>query len=246
MGFILIVLGGVMLGSFAVPLTRLIHKHKFPWENTWVIYSLSGLLLYPWLLAYVLLPIGDIVSISSTASLAYAVSFGFLFGLGNGLFGKTIPVVGFSLAYTLNPSLVLCLGALIPIVMDDPWKFLEPGGIVTVAGVLVLVLALLAGYVAGVYREREFRERSPSPDVPSHMDAGGSNGQAEVHGLEGRNSQENFVFWLLLCMLSGLLAAQQNIGFVLAEDMQESAAELGIARAHSVYLSWALIMTGAT
>lgn len=63
LGLLLVVLGGIMEGSFSLPLKR---TPKWDWENIWGAGSLMALLLVPWLLAILTVPrLGQVYSLAS-------------------------------------------------------------------------------------------------------------------------------------------------------------------------------------
>ena len=41
-----VLIGGVLNGSFVAPMKK---TQGWKWENTWLVYSVSGLLVIPWL-----------------------------------------------------------------------------------------------------------------------------------------------------------------------------------------------------
>ncbi|MBU4211920.1 MAG: hypothetical protein L6437_11615 [Kiritimatiellae bacterium] len=53
LGFALAVAAGVLNGSFALPMKR---TTKWAWENTWLMWTLSALLILPWATAFATVP----------------------------------------------------------------------------------------------------------------------------------------------------------------------------------------------
>jgi hypothetical protein len=53
-GTLLAVLGGVIHGSFALPMKGM--QKRWAWENIWLVYSVVGLICLPLLLAFVTVP----------------------------------------------------------------------------------------------------------------------------------------------------------------------------------------------
>ena len=49
LGVLLAALGGMLQGSFALPMKRM--ERRWRWENTWLIYSIVGLIIFPCALA---------------------------------------------------------------------------------------------------------------------------------------------------------------------------------------------------
>ena len=79
-GLVLIVLGGVMEGLFALPMR---FAPRWSWENFWGAGSLMALLLVPWPLALLTVPhLGSIYASADSTSLLLAVLFGAGWGCG--------------------------------------------------------------------------------------------------------------------------------------------------------------------
>jgi len=119
---------GIFLASYAFILSYLVKKCHFPWENVWFIYTIVGLFLYPWAMALSFIPVADVLHLISVEVLYRAIGFGVLFGLGNTLFGFVVPIIGVSTASAINPSIVLSIGAITPILLlnvNEPFVFMS-------------------------------------------------------------------------------------------------------------------------
>lgn len=222
----LVFFAGILLATYALILSFLVKKCHYPWENIWFIYTVVGLFIYPWCMALTFIPVKTVLSLISAGVIFRAIVFGFLFGLGNTLFGFVVPIIGVSTASAINPSIVLSIGAIMPIVLTDISMFIEPQGILVLSCVFILLLSLVVTYLASLRRERE---------------------QANFNSVnQSFKPPISFRLGLILCIFSGLFAAQQNIGFYLSNDIH------GIVELQSVpsyangYLVWALSMTGTT
>src|SRR5580704_929642 len=94
----LILLGGVFLGSFTLPMKFM---QRWPWEASWLIYSLAALLVFPIGTALLTLPsLADIYLHSSPRSLTAAALFGFGWGIGSVLFGIGVARLGMSVGFS--------------------------------------------------------------------------------------------------------------------------------------------------
>ena len=70
-GLMLVFVGGMLNGSFAAPMKRL---SAWRWENIWLLYSLMGLLILPWIIALATVPhVGGVLQQSSAGALAKVV-----------------------------------------------------------------------------------------------------------------------------------------------------------------------------
>jgi L-rhamnose-H+ transport protein len=222
----LVFIAGIFLASYAFILSFLVKKCNFPWENVWFIYTIAGLFIYPWSMALSFIPVGTILNLLSPEILLRAIGFGMLFGLGNTLFGFVVPIIGVSTASAINPSIVLSIGAIAPLLLADPKMFLTQKGGIILACVFTLLCSLTITYLASLRREKE---QNLTPTTKPE-----------------RKSSVSFQLGLIFCIVSGLFAAQQNIGFYLSKDINHIV-ELQAVPSYAIsYLSWALSMTGTT
>src|SRR6266700_5492792 len=53
LGLGLVLLGGLLQGSFALPMKRM---PAWRWENTWLVYSVAGMIVVPWALVWATVP----------------------------------------------------------------------------------------------------------------------------------------------------------------------------------------------
>ena len=63
-----VLIGGILNGSFVAPMKKL---PDWSWENSWLIYSISGLLVIPWIAAIATVPQLGTVLGGATAARAW-------------------------------------------------------------------------------------------------------------------------------------------------------------------------------
>src|SRR5579864_1013789 len=91
-GLALVTAAGVMGGSFTVPLKFV---RGWSWEKSWLLYSVVGMVVVPWLLvAFVVPHPADVYTSVSHAELARTALFGIGWGVGSVLFGLGVTRVG--------------------------------------------------------------------------------------------------------------------------------------------------------
>ena len=84
-GFGLVILAGLLNGSFAAPMKRM---PAWRWENSWLIFAVTGLIIFPWIITLATVPqVGDVYSGAISATLWKVVLFGIAWGVGSTLFG---------------------------------------------------------------------------------------------------------------------------------------------------------------
>ncbi|HUU15169.1 MAG TPA: rhamnose/proton symporter RhaT, partial [Terriglobia bacterium] len=73
-----VLLGGLLNGSFVLPMKRLV---AWRWENTWLVFSVMGLIVVPWVVAVATVAgLGSIIHQTSWPTLAKILIFGFGWG----------------------------------------------------------------------------------------------------------------------------------------------------------------------
>lgn len=135
-GFALVLLAGIMNGSFAVPMKW---TRTWAWENTWLAWSLIGLLVFPAVLTMQTIPSPlNIYSQSDSAVLLRVCASGAAWGASQVLFGLGIRRAGVALGFAIVVGLAAATGSLIPLVIMQPtggWQMVIAGIAVVLAGV---------------------------------------------------------------------------------------------------------------
>lgn len=214
-GLLLVSVGGMVNGSFAAPMKRL---SAWRWENIWLVYSLSGLLILPWAIAGVTVPhLGGVLEQSSGGVLAKIALFGFAWGIGSLLFGQGIARVGLALGFAVILGITSSFGSLLPLVILHPDQLTTRHGAALIAGTLVMTVGLVFLAVAGGRRDRE---------------------QAAVTSVSS-----GFGIGLVICVLSGVFSSMLNFAFVFGEEMRQISLHAGASTATSGNGIWALAVS---
>ncbi len=214
MGYLLVIAAGVLQGSFMVPskFTR-----RWAWENTWLGFTTTAYLVWPWLLAWATLPhLAAIVTSTSLRSLVLVELFGLGWGLGALTFGLGVDMLGMGLGFTIILGLSASAGSVIPLAVLSPEKLLRLQGLLTVAA-----LVLVMGGIALCSWAGKLRDAQQSAGRP-----------------EGKSS---FGLGLVVCIASGLLSSSGNLGFAFGGEVIQRAIEQGAAESMAGNSLWALI-----
>ena len=111
LSILLVELAGFFQGTFGLGMK----KFTPVWESYWVIFSIFGLIVIPFVWARILIPdIFGAISVLSTGTILYSILFGALWGISAMLFSLAINYVGVSLSFGLCMSTGASLGALLP------------------------------------------------------------------------------------------------------------------------------------
>jgi L-rhamnose-H+ transport protein len=215
-GLAVVVLAGILQGSFAAPMKRM---SAWRWENSWLLFALSGLIIFPWIINFATVPnVLEVYSGVSTSTLIKVVSFGLLWGAGATLFGLGIARVGLALGFALILGITASFGSLIPMAILHPEELLLKRGLALILGTIIMVLGLVFLALAGRTREH---------------DLGGGSG-----------ARSGFTGGLVICIFSGIFSAMMNFSFVFGDELRLRALQAGASSAMAANPIWALTVTG--
>lgn len=213
----MVILGGLMQGGFAVPMK---HMRAWRWENVWLVYSVVGLLVFPWLLVWATVPGSwEILHQASGMTLAEIALFGFGWGVGAVLFGLGINRVGLALTFAIVPGMSAALGSLLPLLVMHPRYIFTRQGYYFLAGLALVLVGIAVCAFAGHRRDRKSKEPSD------------------------RSGRSSFWVGLLICVLSGIFSSMLNFSFAFGKSLQQLTLAAGARTAMASNLIWALALT---
>jgi L-rhamnose-H+ transport protein len=193
-GIGMVTLAGILQGSFAAPMKRM---PAWRWENSWLLFALSGLIIFPWIVNFATVPnVTRVYAGASPSVLIKVLLFGLLWGVGSTLFGLAIGRVEMAIL-----GITSSFGSLIPMAILHSEQLLAKRGLSLIAGTAVMVLGLVFLALAGRAREQ---------------DLGPGNGV-----------RSGFAFGLVLCIFSGIFSSMMNFSFVFGDELKVRALESG-------------------
>ena len=202
------------MGAFALPMK---FARQWPWEATWLIYSISGLLIFPIAVAVATLPpLPAIYLHSSHRALWLAALFGFGWGIGSVLFGIGVSRLGMSLGFSIILGLTAALGSLIPMLAFAPGQIFTLKGLLVVVGLVIVIGGI---YVCGV--ASGIRDRG-------------------VGAVDKRAARSGLSTGIVICLLSGILASMLNLAMAFGRDIARQAVNLGANVANASNAIWVL------
>lgn len=198
-------LGGLASGSFYVPYKGV---RKWSWETYWLAGGIFSWLGAPWVAG--LLLTNDLFAVlaeipSYTFWMTYLM--GALWGMGGLTFGLTMRYLGMSLGMAVALGYCAAFGTLIPPLVKGEFtsRLLDPvGGRWVLVGVVVCLLGILLGGIAGVRKEKTSA-------------AGGTQTIKEFNLTKG----------LLIATFSGVMSACFSFGFQFGDPITKIAAAHG-------------------
>jgi len=198
LGFTLLFLAGAMNGSFALPMK---FTRKWAWENTWAIWTIFALFVFPLLLAYSTVPqIGSAYAQAGAEVVLIVAACGAGWGIAQVLFGLAVEAIGIALTFSVVLGLSAAVGSLIPLVRLHPDKVVSSTGLAAISGIALVLIGVSICAVAGRRRE------------------------AALGATRGRTPVAR---GLVFCVLSGLTAALMNFGLAFGSPILEAAQKNG-------------------
>jgi len=148
-------LGGLAAGSFYVPYRAVRH---WSWEVYWIAGGVVSWLIAP--LIFAILGSRDVFGVlaaTPTETLLACYLFGVLWGFGGLTFGLTMRYLGMSLGMAIALGFSAAFGTLLPPLLSGTFLALlgNPGGAVTLLGVVLCLVGIMVVGLAGRHKERQ-------------------------------------------------------------------------------------------
>ena len=214
LGIGLSLLGGVLVGNCMLPLRRI---RTWPWECSWLIFSIVSLVVVPCGLAWLTLPHWPALYFSVGAS---EILPPFLFGIGWGiaqvLFGLAVVRLGMALGFTLVVGLGTIFGTLIPFFARDEASLTSRGSSMLLFGCAVMILGVGLSGCAGKLRE------APRP----------------------LQKEKSYRAGLLIAVVSGVLSSMLNLSFSFGQPLIKAAARNGSMPSLAALAVWPIALAG--
>ena len=216
---LLAALGGLLQGSFALPMKRM--ENRWRWENTWLIYSIVGLIVFPCLLAYLTVPsLSEVYSVAPGSSIALVAVFGLGWGLGSTLFGLGISRVGMALGFAVILGLTSSFGSLLPLLIRNPAELFTRRGVLLMVSLVLVIIGIVLLANAGSLRDKQRKGRVGGVDVGA------------------------FRVGMIICIASGILSPMLNFSFVFGKPLQDAAVTFGARPDLASNAIWAPALAG--
>ncbi len=215
-GILIILAGGFLNGTFALFLKNL---SKWRWENFWLIFSFSGLLFFPFLWTYFSVPgLEKIFELIPPQTLTILIISGFLWGIGNILFGLSTVKIGQALTFTIVLGLTTLLGSIIPLFLNPTALSLRSLLFLSLGLAVITSGTILSGY-AGFIREK-------------------------IKSKEPKNSSGSYLSGISMALTSGILSSMINIGFASGQPVSSLAVNFGASSSNATLPVMFIILFG--
>lgn len=214
-GLLLTLVAGLLSGNCMLPMK---FAKRWPWENTWLVFSLVSLVILPWGLA--LASVKDIRAVYGALPASAFVAplvFGAGWGIAQVLFGLSISRLGLALGYAIIVGLGALLGTLVPLFVKNREVVGTGRGALILSGVALMVFGIVVSARAGLQRER----------------GGGVSTGRGSYGLA-----------VVVAVLCGLMAPMLNYAFAFGQSIAEEAVRQGTSREAAGYAVWPIGLLG--
>jgi L-rhamnose-H+ transport protein len=213
LGIALAVLGGLVVGNCMLPLKRM---RAWPWECTWLIFSLLSLLVVPCLVAVFAIPDWPrLYAVLPIASLLPSLLFGFGWGIAQVLFGISVVRLGMALAFTIIVGLGTVFGTLVPLVVRHKGELATGSSETLIASCALMVLGITFSGIAGKLRDQPQQEAG-----------------------------QNYLAGLTIAVVSGVLSSMLNLSLAFGDPIAHAAMQHGAGTATAVFAVWPVALAG--
>jgi len=200
---------GVCTGSFGLPMKL---NKKWKWENTWGVYAIWVLLIVPWVIAFFTVPnLFQAYGQVGKKVLFLVVVFGSCWGVGQIAFGKGLDYLGIGLGFSLQIGLIIAVGSLLPLFLENADVILKKEGLAIIGGVLVILISLAISGFAAAMKEKDLAVSQQDHDQPE----------------EKKTFRKGF----LICITAGLLCPGLNYAYLYGTPLTKMAETLGASKA---------------
>lgn len=200
----LVLLRGVLQGLFAVPMNS---GQRWKYENIWLVFALSGLVVFPWLLTATTVPhLGAVYRLTSTHSIIAITGFCLCWGAGATLTGLGLSMVGIGLSFAIILGPSASVGSLVPLLVLTLQKVGTSQGHLYFFGSAVMLIGIVAAARAG-----SLRDLSKKP----------------VDSVCGVKIKGSFIARLVVAISAGLLSSALNFSYAFGTEPSRRHATCG-------------------
>lgn len=214
--WMLLIVAGSANATFGLPMK---YVRGWEWENTWALWSLLALIVFPAALAIACVPsLAAVYREAGSATTGTVFLLGAAWGLAQVLFGKAMDAIGIGLTFSIVLGLSAAAGTVLPMLRMGLGSVGSGASAWIAAGLLLVLLGVATCAQAGRRRE-----------------------QARA---EATTRSSSFLPGLIMALCSGLLASFMNVGIAFGTPLAARASTHGSSEANSVYAIWLPLLVG--
>ena len=213
--FLLVILASFFQGSFGLGMKYI---EPLKWEAWWIIHVTIAMIILPIAWAIMVVPnLFEVIGNAPNNAVFFGMFFGFLWGVGGILFGKSVPYIGLSLTYGIVMGLAASVGSIIPLLQVED-TFSNPATKYVIIAVVIMLVGVALTAKAGIERDKLIGDTND----PSNMSKG-----------------------IMIAVSCGVLSALLNVGFANASPVALEAEKMGALIRNSSLAAWVVVLMGA-
>lgn len=233
-GFVLSLAGGISVGF---SMWSLKWARTWHWENFWLFYSLFSLIIFPFGLAFSLLPHLAAAYESLTLNqIMLPLTLGACWGLAQLGAGICIRSLGMAVTGAVLNGIGAAVGTVLPLIWLHRESTLASSGLLILTGTaLMMAGATFCGW-SGYLREAEVRERN----------LGSGFGEEEIAMRQESIGRGAYLLTLAVAVLSGVLSALLNVSLAYGGAILQAAQAHGGQPAWAPFAVWPIALLGGS
>ena len=213
--FLLVILASFFQGSFGLGMK---YMEPLRWEAWWIVHVTVAMIFFPITWAVIGVPnLFQVISNAPTEAVFLGMLFGFLWGVGGILFGKSVPYIGLSLTYGIVMGLAASVGSIIPLIQVVD-AFSNPATTYVIIAVFIMLVGVALTAKAGIERDKLIGDT---------------------------NERSNMNKGIFIAVSCGILSALLNVGFANATPVALEAEKMGAITRNSSLAAWVVVLLGA-
>jgi L-rhamnose-H+ transport protein len=214
-GILLLVVAGVMNGSFTLPMK---FTRQWAWENTWLVWTVWALVIFPPVMTYLTVPhLHAVYSDVPAAVILTVAACGAGWGISQVFFGLAVESVGIALAFSVILGTAAAVGALVPLFQSHAHTAFGHRDVLVLEGIALIAVGV--GICAAAGRRRE-----------------------AALGKKIDPNKASVTRGLLYCAISGVGSALVGIGLWLGGSIGAAAERFGASTIWSPNAIWLPLM----
>lgn len=218
LGFSMIVLGGVMQGTYFLGLK---YVKPWKWENIWGLFALVALIILPIGLAVTTVPsVGQIFAHAPGSAVSLVFLYGSGWGIGAVLSGLGVARMGLAMGVSVLIGVTAAIGTFVPLVANNPEMVFTQKGLFVILAVLTLLLGV--GFVAVAGKKRD----------------------ASLAGGPNSVQQGSFGVGLAICIFSGIFSSMLNLAFAFSQPLVKAGLGTGASEFGALNAVWMVALAG--
>lgn len=214
-GIFLLVVAGIMNGSFTLPMK---FTRRWAWENTWLVWTIWALVIFPPALTLRTVPhLHDVYTSVPAMVIVTVAACGAGWGISQIFFGLAVESVGIALAFSVILGIAAAVGALVPLFQSHAHTAFAHRDVLVLEGIALIAVGVGICAVAGRRREAAL-------------------------GKEIDPSKASVMRGLFYCAISGVGSALVGIGLWLGGSIGAAAEKFGASTTWSPNAIWLPLM----